>query len=275
MFFGCKDDKLYYSDVAFVNNWSPYFFIDFDTAIIGIGSTQNGLLVFTKDKTYIVTGSTPNSLSKLLLHGTQGCLNHKTIKYVDNALIWLSADGLCTSAGGAVNILTMSKLGFLNVEPIDSAIWNDKYYLFHTTGTLVADFTFSQPIFSDINIVANGVWYSSIFDKLYYVNTSGDLYSLLTGATNLTYSYKTGRLTEGSITVLKNYKTFYIYCYGTTELKIYIDGALVITKNLVAGLNEIKSPQDLRLGYYLELEFNGTGEVAEVEYKVEMRQNGR
>lgn len=276
MFFGSLDDKLYYTDVAYPNNWSAFYFIDFDTTIIGIGSTQNGLLVFTKDKTYIVTGTTPMTLSKMLLHGSQGCLNHKTIKYVDNNLLWLSRDGLCTSNGGQVNIISLDKLGILDLEAISADIWNNEYYLFHTTGILVADFRFGGVIFKEYDIVANGSWYSKQFDKMYYVDSTGDLYSLFNGTNYLEYTYKSGYLAEGAMTMVKNYKNMYIYVInGTVTFNLYIDGTLSITKELVAGLNEVKMPQGDRLGYYIELEFIGTGEVLEIEYKVEGRQNGR
>jgi hypothetical protein len=75
--------------------------------------------------------------------------------------------------------------------------------------------------------------------------------------------------------MLKNYKVFYIYVIGTIQFKLYIDDTLAITKHLVDGLNEVKPPQELRYGYSVQLEFYGTGEVIEVEYKAEGRQNGR
>jgi hypothetical protein len=275
MLFGAISDKLYFSDVSFVNDWSPFFFLDFDSTIIGLGSTPNGLLVFTKDKTYIVSGSNPVSLSKILLHGTQGCINHKTIKYIDNTLAWLSMDGICTSNGSSVHILTLDALGKLSYTAISAEIWDSQYYLFHTLGTLVIDFRYGQPIYKDMSLVVNGTWYSSKFDKLYYVTALGALYSLFNGSSVIPYTFKTGRLTEGLITMLKNYKVFYAYIEGTAQLKIYIDGSLVLTKSLVTGFNEVKIPQAERHGYYIEFEFTGTGKVLELEYKVEGRQNGR
>lgn len=275
MLFGSKNDKLYYSDVALVNNWSPFFFIDFDSTITGIGSTQNGLLVYTKDKTYIVTGTSPNSLSKILLHGSQGCINHKTIKYVDNNLIWLSVDGLCSSNGGTVQVISMDKLGSLNYVSIASEIWNNQYFLFHTTGTLVADFRFGALIFKELSIIANGAWYSSQFDKLYYVTTFGALYSLFTGSGVLPYTYKSGKISDDAVTVIKTYKTFYVFINGTAAINIYLDSSLILTHQLTDGLNEVKVPVDTKQSYYVELEVIGTGELVEIEYKVEGRQNGR
>jgi hypothetical protein len=275
MFFGAKDDKLYYTSIALVNNWSPFFYLDFDSTIIGLGSTQNGLLVFTSDKTYIITGTSPLGLSKSLLHGSQGCINHKTINYTDNNLAWMSADGLCTSSGSQVQVLSLQALGKLSYTPITAEIWDSQYFLFHTTGILVADFRYSSPIFKEYSIIANGAWYSSILDKLFYTDINGQLYSLFNGNSLLPLTYKSGKISDGSVTMLKNYKVFYVYVVGAIQLKLYIDDTLAITKQLVDGLNEVKPPQELRHGYSVQLEFYGTGEVIEVEYKAEGRQNGR
>lgn len=275
MFFGVVQDKLYYSDVAYPNNWSPFFFIDFEATIMGIGSTQNGLLVFTKDKTYIITGDSPMSLSKILLHGSQGCLSHKTIKYVDNDLLWLSRDGVCSSNGSSVKVVTMDKLGILNLDPIVAEIWNREYYLFHETGVLVIDYRFDSAVFKELSIIAIGAWYSSQFDKLYWVDVNGELFSLYTGTTIVPYHWKSGKLTEGSLSQVKLYNNFYIYTEGANQLKIFIDGDQVASHELVAGFSDITVPIGTQQGYYLELEATGTGKILEIEYKVEGRRNGR
>jgi hypothetical protein len=57
--------------------------------------------------------------------------------------------------------------------------------------------------------------------------------------------------------------------------KCYIDDELVSTATLLEGFQEIKLPQDKRLGYYIQFEVTGTGVLNEIEYKVEGRQNGK
>jgi hypothetical protein len=275
MFFGVINDVLYYSDVAYVNNWSPFFFIDFESTIIGLGSTQNGLLVFTKDKTYIITGDSPMSLSKMLLHGNQGCLSHKTIKYADNSLLWLSRDGICTSNGAQIQIVTLDKLGILDLDPISAEVWNSEYYLFHDAGTLIIDYRFGKVTFKELSLIANGSWYSYQFDKLYYLDPNGYLYSLYNGTSVVPYHWKSGWITEDSISMVKSYNNFYIFTEGANQLKLYINGLLVASHELPEGASDVTVPVQLQLGYYLEVELTGTGKVLEIEYKVSGRANGR
>lgn len=272
MLFGAIDDKLYYSDVAYPNFWNPFSYMDFDEPLTGIGRTQNGMLVFTKTKVYVITGNSPESLSKFLLHDTQGCINHKTIRYVNNTLLWLSIDGICASNGSSVKVITFEKLGKLTLVSVDSEVVDSQYFLFHSTGTLIVDFRYNNIIFKDLDVVAQGAWYSSQFDKLYYTDSAGDLYAMFKGNSTLTYTYKTGKISDGSVSMVKNYKDFYFFVNGTTQVKIYITGVLKLTHNLVDGFNNVKIPPSK--GYFVELEFTGTGEVLEAEYKVEGRQNG-
>jgi len=275
MFFGAKDDKIYYSDVAYPNNWNQFFFIDFDTTITGLGSTQNGLLVFTKSKVYMITGNNPAALSKSILHGSQGCISHKTIKYVNNTLLWLSLDGICTSNGGKVDIVTLPVLGKLNVDPLCAEIYNEQYFLFHEDGTIVLDYRLGKPSVRTMDYVVYCARWLPDLMKFYYTGVDKVLRSFFTSSTPLTMHWKSGRLAEGQLTNRKTYKVFYVYIEGAITLSVYIDGVLAITSALEAGLNEVKIPQAYTYGYYVEFEATGTGSIKEIEYKVEVRQNGR
>ena len=272
MFFGVKGDKLYYSDIAYVNNWSPYNFIDFDDTLTGIGATGNGLLVFTKYKTYIVTGTSPITLSKYLLSSNQGCVEHKTISFAKNTLLWLSTDGICTSNGGDILVASRDKLGKLYIDkPEDSVVYDDVYYLAYNDRILALDTRYGV-ILKDIKVEAEGL---SIYnDVLYFVNNS-KLFSMYQSTNFMRLHYKSPKLSEGQISNIKNYKTIYIKCLGELSIKIYIDDMLVMTKDVDSKTTEVLVPQQQRQGYYIQFELEGTGELLELQYIVEGRQNGR
>ena len=275
MLFGAKGNSLYYTDVAKPNNWSPYYFINFKQDITGLGSTQNGLLVFTKNATYVVMGNSPLTLSMTLLHNSQGCTNHKTIKYVNNLLVWLSLDGLCTSNGSSVQVLTYTKLGNLSLSSVDADIYDGRYFLFYSGGTLVLDYRYGSPIFYNMDINAIGSYYDEKIDKLYYVDLSGNLYSLFGGNSTRTFTYRTGKLSDGSASNRKNYNDIYIFSGGYTSYTIYVDNVQVLTGQLKTGYNQVNIPKSHSFGYHIEFEFTGSDPVIEIEYKVEGRQNGR
>ena len=272
MFFGAVGDKLYYSDIAYVNYWSAFNFIDFPSEITGLAVTQNGGLVFTAYETYIVTGNSPATLSKYLLSANQGCLLHKSIKYSNNTAVWLSSDGICSSQGGEIVVSSRDKLGKLSLSnPKAAIVYDDVYYLSHDGGTLALDFRFRLAMVN-LDVSPEG-WH--INDDTLYYSLDGDLYSLGTSVSNKELTYRSGNISEGSLSNLKNYKVIYTHSSGTLTLTVYIDDILVSTKILAEGSTEILVPQDKRLGYYISFGLTGTGTLNELEYKVEGRQNGR
>lgn len=271
MFFGALNDKLYFSEVAYINAWSPYSFIDFDEPITGIGACANGLLVFTEYSTYIVTGNSPTSLSKFLVSDNQGCLLHKSIKFISNTLLWLSHDGICTSNGTEVQVLTRPKLGKISfILPKDSVVYDDVYYLAHQDGIFVVDFRYGILLY---NISGNADCFHVKNNILYYGKDNA-LYSLFTGDTYRNIKYLGPNLSDGSIATRKIYKLIKVYSSSDIVFNIYIDNKRAISKNLESGLNEIQLPTTLTEGYYITFEVAGTGTIYEIIYNIQGTQSG-
>ena len=273
MFFGAVDNRLRYSDIAEPLYWSDFYDIPFDEEITGLGPTQNGLLVFTRHKTYIVTGNAPNTLSRYLLSAEQGCIHHRSIAFLNNMLLWQSNDGVCASAGGDIRVLTFDKLGKISTwdNYPDGVSYEDVYYLSYENGTLALDFRFGPPIIKTYDLRVDD-W--EVYADVLYYSKDNRLYSFGTSTNPRTLTYKSPDLTEGSITNLKNYKDFYVMTEGQLAIRIYIDDKEVYT-GLISGFKDIKIPQEKRRGYKMSYEIYGTGILLEIEYKVEVRQNGR
>lgn len=271
MLFGALDDKLYYSEIAKVDSWPVTNFIDFDADITGISPIQNGLIVCTLFKTYIVTGNSPETFSRYLLDEEQGCLSHYTMQFVDNSLIWLSQDGICTTTGGLVQVLSLPKLGKLSLSVVQNAQVLDRvYYIAHGTGILAFDFRYNQIVRT---ITTTADWLGAYKDTL-YSNYQGAISSMFTGDA-LTYTYKSPVLTEGSYSNRKTYKDFYIKYNGDINLKVYVDGILINSKDLTGDKCFNLKALSSNSGYGMEIEITGTGIVSEIEYKAQGRDNGR
>jgi hypothetical protein len=272
MFFGALGNILRYTDIGKVNAWNPFNFIEFDTPITGIGNMQNGLLVFTKYKTYIVTGNSPETFSKYLLNGSQGCLCHSTIKYVDNSLVWLSTDGICSSNGNEIQVISKPKLGKLRINgPLSAMVFDDVYYLGHSKGVIAFD-SFNQAI-STYSFLPDS--FAIKEDELYY-SSNNTLFKFASSNAFDILTYQSPDLHEGSLSVLKNYKSFYVNVQeGLFDIVVYIDGKEVAKRSLTKLVEEVKIPQDYRQGYYISFKIQGQGIIREIEYKVEGRQNGR
>ena len=274
MLFGCKGAILYFTDIAYPNAWGPFNFIEFESDLTGIGATVNGLLIFTKSRTYVITGNEPAGLYKYLLSSYQGCKSHRSIQFINGGCLFVSNDGICVTDGTNIKVLSTAKLPKLNLDVIDSAIFDDEYYLLLSDKVIAIDFKYNQPIFRNIDITGQCLYYSHDLDNLYYSKNSL-IYSAFTSNNKRTLHYKSGRVSEGSLTNRKNYNNIYIYASGTMTAKLYVDNVLVNTYTLVLGVNDITIPLAYRYGYYIEFEFIGSNEIYEIEFKVEGRQNGR
>ena len=272
MLFGAVGDKLYYSEIGKPDAWPVTNYIDFDKDITGIAMIQSGILVFTKFKTYIITGTSPDTFSRFLFDGEQGCLSHYTIKFTNNSLIWLSSDGICNTSGGLIDVISLPLLGPLSLSGVNNAeVLNRAYYLSHSEGILVFDFRYN----TIVRTISTNVDWLDKHNDLLFSNISGDTYSMFTSDELLEYHYKSPILTEGAFSNLKSYKDFYIRYNGEINIKLYIDGKEVNVKELTEDECYNLKASSNSSGYGLEIEVVGTGIVNEIEYKAEGRQNGR
>lgn len=272
MLFGSVGGTLYYSDIAYINSWSPFNFIQFIDVITGIGAVPNGLIVCTKFQSFIVVGNSPESFSRYLLSSSQGCLTHKSMQYTNNMLVWLSTDGVCASNGSTIEVISRNKLGKLSLtNPKASYVFDDVYYLSHDNGTHIFDFRFNNTI-ATLDFSADSF---GIRDDILYFSSNNKLYSI-TGNIKASMSYRSANLSDGRASELKTYKVVYVKVLdGELDLSIFIDGQLVVTHHIDTTTREVLIPQEKMNGSFISFLVEGTGSLAELEYKPEGRHNGR
>ena len=271
MLFGAIGNKLVFTEIGEPWNWPALNFLTYEANITGIAITANGLLVFTEFRTHLVTGTGPTAFATQLLSGDQGCVSFESVVNISNAAIWASTDGLCTSDGSRVVVVSRDKLDKLALSPLSSAVYDEVYYLVDADRILAFDFGLGK-IFKVFSLdvvsihVANDLLYGWFDDTLYELFASSD---------NETMQYLSPRFIEGRATELKTYKKVYIYSKGDIIIDVYIDDALVATATYSdEDSHVLQVPQEKQRGFFLQIGVHGTGEVYELEYLVGDRQNG-
>lgn len=262
MLFGAVGSTLRFTPVGVPTSWPELYFIEYEAPITGIAQVANGILVFTKFKTHIVTGTGPTSLTTHLLSGDQGCLAFESIQQYGTEALWVSSDGICASSGGLPTVLTKELLGKVSINAIDSAVYDEVYYVQEEDKTWALDkgkvkqFDFGIKTLN----VAN--------DELYgYLN--GKLVKLFRGSNPATFKLKTARFVEGAITNHKTYKKVFLFSEGCVTIKILINDVEVAKATFDTKDNHtIQVPATLQRGFYIQFELEGTGEVFELEYEV-------
>lgn len=272
--FAAKENKLYYTDIGFPDYWNEFNFILIDDTITGISDSQLGLLVFTKYKTFLISYGGSVGIMKTLLSGSQGCVAHRSIQYVNNMVIWASTDGICATANGSIELVSQNQLCYLSIKDIKaSCVHNEIYYLVYENETLALDTRYNKSIFRKVGISPSSLCVYE--DEVYFIDKG--FVQILEG-NNTVYAdmhYKSGLLSDGSLTTLKLYKNFYVSLIGTLTINLFIDDELLASISLESGVHDIKVPGQDRYGYTFSFEVKGKGELVELEYKTEARQNGR
>ena len=259
--FGAKENYLYFSKQGHPEYFPDYYNLVFDEDITGIGVIQAGLLVFTKYKSYIVVGTNPNNLASYLISNEQGCLSHYTISYIQHQIFWLSNDGICTTDGGSIKVVTQERLGLLRLTNVTKAeTFDQRYFLSCDEGTLVLDFRYGFAIYW---LSQSYTWLGYYKDKL-YGSIGNNRYILFEGNEELEFTYKSPKFTEGLVSAVKYFKTFRVALKGKFTIKLYVDNKLsntyiYDTDKLTSFDNNIKITQ----GYSYQVEITGKGEVYE------------
>ncbi len=265
MLFAAEGSKLRFTPIGDPNSWPELYFLEFDLDITGIAAVSNGILVFTKYETHLVTGTGPNALSKQRLSADQGCLAFESIQVMGGAALWVSTDGICTSGGGPVQVVSKQTLGKYRVDAVASAVYDESYYVLDSGGTVTTfDFAYGKTYATQ----TPGVTSLALANDVLYGVKAGELQQFYSGA-EATLKYKSPRFIEGSVTEQKRYNKFTVYHEGDIIIKVYIDNALVATKELSGtDSTEFKIPSEQLRGFFVQFEIEGTGTVHEIEYAV-------
>tara|TARA_B110000211_G_scaffold234725_1_gene305889 strand:+ start:4719 stop:6239 length:1521 start_codon:yes stop_codon:yes gene_type:complete len=277
--FGSLEDKLYYSNVGDPEAWNPLNFIDFEDTITGLLPTSSGIGIFTRNALYSLIGTTASTFKKILLSREQGTRSHRSCKTINGQPIWISNDGICSLNGGRIVVITKEKLGKQNFSIINTAVFDEIYYVLLSDGTVfVADFrykvrfytlSFSKPLKDIYNY--NDVLWGLVDDSLVY---------LFEGAIINSFHYKSGLFALNNLANHKMYNRFYIKSTGVVEAKIYVDtgySVMLATTQTLEGakVHDITVPTEYQRGYTTQIELSGTGSVEEIEFNAIARSNGQ
>ena len=228
--FGIDGNRLRWSITGQYDYWPAANFIDFDDRITGLLSIRDGLLVFTREQTHLLTGDLGTTNVALTLISTErGCIEPKSCKYLRGTPVWLSSEGVTTYLNGRANVISRAKLGDVRFENIiNCVVHNEVYYILYnptkrldgttnTAGNILLGF--------DVRYIQGGAFVEYEIENLAYINILNNYSSLLgsirqtdgtyklvrlfEGEDDLEFRYTSPILTGGDYSRLKTYERFY------------------------------------------------------------------
>lgn len=275
-FFAVLDDRLYFNKVGYPDAWPAENFLDFGFTLTGLLLVPDGLLVFSRTKTWLLLGDDPSNFRVIPISDEQGCISHSSAKKVKGKPVWCSANGICTYAGGIVDVISLDKLDQKEFKIVNTAVQNQQYYICQTNGTLTCmdlrfnqsykDYKFDEAV--DNIVVHNNILYGRQQDKLVELFPKSCVCER--------FHYRSPVFTEGEHSNIKLYNNIYIRANGNFEVKVIIDGLNVVEK-VISGndIHEILPEAVNQRGSSIQFDITGRGTVYEIEYKVAGRENGR
>ncbi len=273
--FAAKDDKVYYTEIGVPDAWPGLSFISISGDVTGLVAIQDGIVIYTKDKAYLLLGTEPSAFRIILLSPEHGCIEHNSIKIVKNTLLWASADGICALSGNAIDVITKDKLGRVTFEIVSATVFSEQYLLTLLDGSVfIADLRFNLS-FKTIRYIDAEVYNLGVFDNILYGVVKEQL-ALIDKGVPIDFYYTSPRLTEGDNSVIKLYNNIYVRANGRFLIDVFISNKLVSSEEVIGdGIFELKVPQEKQRGTDIQFKVEGAGVVYEIEYKTVGRENGR
>lgn len=274
--FAVSGTKLYFTRIGLPDAWPAENSIDFYYTLTGILPITDGMLIFTRFRTYLLTGSDATTFVKIPITREQGCISHKSCKTVKTLPTWISNNGICSYRFGVITVMSQDKLGKISLDVVNTLTANEQYYVCLSDGSLlIMDLRFGM-MFKNIAFPLVTVDNIGLFDDdVLYGVIGGFVVTLFTDEL-VELSYTSPDLNEGDASVTKMYNNIYVRLDGKFVFKTLIDG-IEVCSELLSGnyIADVKVPQELQRGSSIQFNIVGTGQINEIEYKTIGRQNGR
>ena len=274
-FYLAYKDRVYLSAQDNPHGWDPARFLEFDDEVTGIAAEDRGVLVFTKNRTYHVTGTQISDIVRRWIPNYQGCPNWRTISYLFDTPIWLSYDGL-TKFGYEPNIsverisVLSEKIHTFSDNITFAVVANDIYYAFRSDGKCTCvDFRRGGVIY-ERTLDADTAVYDEDNDRL-LIEKNGVISEVGAGDP-LTYTYVSPDLNFEK-PVPKRLRLLYLNATDDVEVSAFVDGEKKFTSTSKGtGDRKLYFTPGL-VGDYFRIGFSSVGEVkrASIEYNIIQR----
>lgn len=268
-FYGLYKNQLRFSEVNEPGTWPPEFAIELREEGTGILNDPRGLIVLTKSTTYLVSGTNPGNFARSEITNTQGCLTNKSCQLVKNSPLFISFDGICTIQSGYVDVVSRPYLDKITLDIKQTAVYDQQYFILKNDGTILVMDLRSGIRFYEME-------YDEPIDGLHthegelYFACGGVLCTAFTGD-DLTLKYTSPVFIEKNHADEKLYNHVYIRHDGVFNIKMFIDGKLVITDTLptsdapLSMVADLTFPATGQRGHNCHFEIDGKGKIYTIE----------
>ena len=216
--------------------WPVAYRLTLDEPIVSIAATSNGIIVGTEGTPYLVTGTSPASMSSIKIETAEACLNKRSMVDMGESVMFAGPDGLLAARGvqviNATEQLISPAQWQANYYPstITGFYWQGRYVGFYNTGSGFGGFIFDprQGANAFVDLDAGGLirgGFTDPDDNELYLIIGNKIKKFQGSSTNLTYNWKSKDFSMARPTSM-GFAKVDAEAYPVT-IKVYGDGSVI------------------------------------------------
>lgn len=183
-----------FSEVFRFHAWPTDYQLTLDYDIVGLGISENSVIVMTAGAPYIVAGSSPDAMTPALVNVEQACVSKRGIAKLGEMVVYPSPDGLVGIQAGAASVITeqfykRDQWQALAPTTMIGEVHDQQYFGFTTTGCIVFAMSANGSILVTTDQTARGLYSDALTDLLYLISGT-EILSWNTGAINRTATWR-------------------------------------------------------------------------------------
>ena len=175
---GFRENEIYFSEPYVPHAWPAEYSLTVEYPIVGIGCFGESVVVATQGNPFVISGSTPRSMSQAKIPLFEPCVSKRSIVSDDTGVMYASPNGIVKIAQGFAGLATnglFTRDEWQRKKPTTmlGAILDGAYYLFWEDVTT----SIQRCLILDRNEVASALTETSVYTEAVFVDpTSAQLY---------------------------------------------------------------------------------------------------
>jgi len=245
---GFTGNQIWFCEPYLPHAWPVNYMLTTDYPIVGLGTYNNSLFVGTIKEPYLVTGTTPASMSQEKLALMQPCISKLSIASDQYGVLYASPNGLVSISTGAADVITSSIFTrddwqALNPASMQGVLYNDMYFGFYqTTGGAYNSLVLLRqdtPPLVNFSAAARAFYVEPTTGILNILdNTSNTIVALDTStSSNTVFDWKSKKFLHAKPTVYTSLQVHADYVYMAANsgsyvtITVYADGTSIYSGN--------------------------------------------
>lgn len=139
---GFRANEVWFSEPYYPHAWPSIYTLTVDSKIVGLGVYDTNLVVLTERQPYLISGTSPASMSQTKLPIPQPCVSKRSIAYDQYGVLYASPNGLVSISPSGSDVISTplyTRTEWQNIAPstLNSVIYNNQYIGFYSSGNTV------------------------------------------------------------------------------------------------------------------------------------------